>query len=70
MDIEQELNRRRAAPTKFWIELALLIIASLLILLWVMNSRKKSQTDVEKRISYSSGRSTHVKNYLYGKEKI
>jgi hypothetical protein len=70
MELEQELNKRRAAPTDFWIQLVLLTIATI-IAFFLLNNSRQTQRKTEKKIAYSiSERSTNSKIELYGKNKI
>ena len=63
MELEQELNKRRAAPTELWIGLALLTIATIILLIFLTHDGRQSQKRMEKKISY-------FKTLSYGKEKI
>ena len=71
MELEQELNKRRAAPTDFWIQLVLLVIATIVIMIIVNRSRKKLQTETEKKVAYIFFKEpTKSKIVSYGKNKI
>ena len=63
MDIENELNRRRSAPTEFWIGLALLAVATIIALILLNNDGRKDQRNLEDK-------TTFLKIDFYGKENI
>ena len=69
MELEQELNRRRAAPAEFWFGLALLAIATIIALILLNNDGRKDQFNLEKKTTYLKDPST-LKTDFYGKEKI
>jgi hypothetical protein len=69
MELEQELNKRRAAPSEFWIGLALLTIAAIIAYILLNNSQREDQINIEKRTTYLNEPSI-LKTEFYGKEKI
>jgi len=71
MELEQELNKRRAAPADFWISFILLAIASIIAFFLLNNSGRKDQRKTEKKIAYTIfERTTKSKIEVYGKNKI
>jgi hypothetical protein len=69
MDLDQDLNRRHAAPSEFWFGLAVLTIATLIALILLNNDGRKDQLNVEKKTTYLKD-APILKNEFYGKEKI
>lgn len=69
MELDQELNRRRTAPSEFWFGLALLTIATIIALILLNNDGRKDQVNIEKKTTYLKG-TPILKNEFYGKEKI
>ena len=63
MEREHELNERRAAPTELWVGLALMTIATIILLVLLTHDGRQGQTRTEKKIAY-------LKTHSYGKEKI
>ena len=53
MELEQELNKRRAAPASFWLQLALFIIAAIIAFFLLNNNKRKDQRNIEEKIAYS-----------------
>ena len=68
MDLEQELNKKRAAPTEFWVWLALLTIATFIMIILLYNDGRKDQFNLEKKTTYL--KESTFKTIYYGKEKI
>ena len=68
MELEQELNKRRAAPPELWFGLALLTIATIIALIFLNNDGRKDQFNIEKKTTYL--KETMLKTDFYGKEKI
>lgn len=69
MELEQDLNRRRTAPSEFWLGLALLTIATIIALILLNNDGRKDQFNPEKKTTYLKEPSI-LKTEFYGKEKI
>ena len=69
VDIERDLNKRHAAPTEFWVGLALLAITTLIALLLLTRDEMKDQIDHVRKTSYIK-ETPGIKNDFYGKEKI
>jgi hypothetical protein len=71
MELEQELNKRRAAPTDFWIQFILFAIATIIAFFLLKNSKSQSQRKTEKKIAYVNFKElTTIKTVAYGKNKI
>ena len=68
MELEQDLNRQRTAPSEFWLGLALLTIATIIALILLSNDGRKDQFNFEKKTTYLKEPSI-LKNEFYGKEK-
>ena len=69
MELDQELNKRHAAPSEFWFGLALLTIATIIALLLLNNDGRKDQFNIEKKTTYLKEAPT-IKTDFYGKEKV
>ena len=69
MELDQELNKRHAAPLEFWLGLALLAIATVIALILLNNDGRKDQFNMEKKTTYLKEQPT-LKNEFYGKEKV
>lgn len=69
MELDQELNKRHAAPSEFWFGLALLAIATIIALILLNNDGRKEQFNIEKKTTYLKQQPI-LKNEFYGKEKI
>ncbi len=69
MELDQELNKRHAAPSEFWFGLALLAIATIIALILLNNDGRKDQFNIEKKTTYLKQQPI-LKNEFYGKEKI
>lgn len=69
MEVEQELNRRRAAPFEFWFGLALLTLVTIIALILLNNDGRKDQFNLEKKTTYLK-EAPILKTDFYGKEKL